>query len=59
MNLPILTAELPQNQKVMLSFVLIQLHGIFSSAVVVLITVCVGIPLYILAMAKFLVRLHG
>jgi hypothetical protein len=31
MNLPILTAELPQNQKVMLSFVLIQLHGIFSS----------------------------
>jgi 1-acyl-sn-glycerol-3-phosphate acyltransferase len=32
------------------------LHGIFSSAAVILITVCFGIPLYILAIAKLLVR---
>jgi 1-acyl-sn-glycerol-3-phosphate acyltransferase len=41
----------------MLSFVLKNLHGIFSSVVVILLTVGFAIPLYILAIIKFMVRL--
>jgi 1-acyl-sn-glycerol-3-phosphate acyltransferase len=39
----------------MLSPVLKNLHGIFSSVAIILLTVCFGIPLYILAIFKFLV----
>jgi 1-acyl-sn-glycerol-3-phosphate acyltransferase len=41
----------------MVSSVTKHLHGFFSAAAVILITACFGIPLHILAIVKFLIRL--
>ncbi|MGD2272222.1 MAG: acyltransferase [Desulfobacterales bacterium] len=42
--------------RAMLSAGFKHLHGFFSAGVVIMLTVCFGIPLYILALIKFLIR---